>query len=92
VPSLLLFRAHPDEATLRAAIASFRAELRDIASGARCEGCARREADARSPAAAQIGRLYDAAIAAHLSAATELGLDDEAKELASLRGPPSRRD
>lgn len=91
VPSLLLFRAYPHEAALRAEIATFRAELRDIATGARCEGCVR-EANPRSPAAAQLGRLYDTAIAAHRAAAIELGLDEEAKALAPFSAPPSRRD
>jgi hypothetical protein len=90
LPSLLLFRAYAGETALRADRSRFRGEIVGIVARASCEGCALAREGGRSPAAAQLARLYDAAIAAHQMAAAELGLNDEVTALAPLRAPARR--
>jgi hypothetical protein len=84
LPSLLLFRVYPDEVALRSDLPRFRAELDAIAAGRRCEGCLpTRSLASNGPADIQLERLYDAALLAHATAASQLGWTEQALTLSS---------
>jgi hypothetical protein len=84
LPSLLLFRVYANEPALRAALSSFRGELAAIAERRRCRGCSLDNRIASNgPVDLQLARLYDAALTAHVTAASQLGLTEEARTLSS---------
>jgi hypothetical protein len=75
---------YANEPALRAAVSTFRAELEAIAERRRCRGCSLDNGIAsKSPVDVQLARLYDAALSAHVTAAAQLGLTEEARAFAS---------
>jgi hypothetical protein len=89
LPSLLLFRVYPSEASLRADLPEFREAIAAVIQGRRCTGCAlAKRAPPAFAADAQLARIYDDALRAHTAAATELGFDAEARALIAWKTSP----